>query len=259
MFCVSKSLQILVLLFHQRFNDMSEIDPKILITGTGRGLGKFLLKQFSTAHTITRKDNPKDYIELYDVIIHCAANVTHLTWEDDIPYSYYHDNVFLTKQVVSIPHKRFVHISSIAAVPSAHKVNEHTTSPYGITKRISESIVKEHATDYLIIRPTGLLGKEMKANTFQKILRGESIALTADSIMNYVLYDDVLDLINSNIRDVVTLSANGSITMQEVAQLVEKDIKFGTIHFNIYADIFEPILKNSSAQNILKYIKKYEK
>ena len=224
---------------------------KILITGTGRGLGKFLTNQFSKVDTLTRDNNPYEFKHtMYDLIIHCAASVTHLTWKDNIPYSFYNDNIFLTKDLVKIPHKRFVHISSI---------DQQKTSPYGITKRISESIIKESAVDYQIIRPTGLLGKEMKKNTFQKILHGEPIALTSDSIMNYVLYDDILDIINSNKRGIITVSSNGSITMQQVADIVGHDIVFGDIYFDIKADSFKPILKNSSSDNIIKYIEKYEK
>ena len=104
---------------------------KILITGTGRGLGKFLTNQFSKVDTLTRDNNPYEFKHtMYDLIIHCAASVTHLTWKDNIPYSFYNDNIFLTKDLVKIPHKRFVHISSI---------DQQKTSPYGITKRISES------------------------------------------------------------------------------------------------------------------------
>ena len=99
----------------------------------------------------------------------------------------------------------------------------------------------------------------MKKNTFQKILHGEPIALTSDSIMNYVLYDDILDIINSNKRGIITVSSNGSITMQQVADIVGHDIEFGDIYFDINADSFKPILKNSSSDNIIKYIEKYEK
>jgi len=224
---------------------------KILITGTNRGLGKFLHKQFPNADTLTRDNHINEFKDKkYDLIIHCAASVTHLTWQDEIPYSFYYDNVFLTKKLVGIPHKKFVYISSI---------DQQKISPYGITKKISESIVKENANDYQIIRPTGLLGKEMKKNTFQKILHNETIALTSNSIMNYVLYDDVLDVINSKDSGIIILSANGSVTMKEVADIFNNDIKFGDIYFDINADSYDSILKNSSIDNINKYMDKYEK
>ena len=247
------------------------MEPKILITGTGRGLGKFLYNQYKNSNIIveslTRNTPIQEFItklygtlnQSYDIIIHCAANVSHATWEDDLDYSYYYDNILLTKDILTIPHKRFVYISSIAASPGSHTVDKHKTSPYGVSKRISESIVKQFANNYQIIRPTGLLGKEMKTNTFQKILKGEDIVLTEDSIMNYVLYEDVLDIINCNKRGIITLSADGSITMKQVSELLEKNINFGNIHFDINSDIFDSPILNSSSQNIIKYIEKYEK
>ena len=47
--------------------------------------------------------------------------------------------------------------------------------------------------------------------------------------------------------------------MQQVADIVGHDIEFGDIYFDINADSFKPILKNSSSDNIIKYIEKYEK
>jgi nucleoside-diphosphate-sugar epimerase len=224
---------------------------KILITGTNRGLGKFLHKEFPDADTLTRNNNVSEFLDnKYDLIIHCAASVTHLTWQDEIPYSFYYDNIFLTKKLVEISHNKFVYISSI---------DQQKTSPYGISKKISEAIVKENANNYQIIRPTGLIGKEMKKNTFQKILHDEPIALTADSVMNYVLYDDVLDVINNKDNGVITLSANGSVTMKEVADIFGNDIKFGDIYFDINSDSIDSIMKKSSIDNINEYIDKYEK
>ncbi len=223
---------------------------KILITGTNRGLGKFFSHQLPNSDTLTRKDSIKNYKGVYDLIIHCAANVTHLTWDDKIPYSFYYDNIFLTKELLHIPHKKFIYISSI---------DQQKISPYGISKKISEAIVKNHSKNYLIIRPTGLLGKEMKKNTFQKIIHGEPIALTQDSIMNYVLYDDVLEIALSDKQGVITLCADGEVTMKEVADLVFKNIEYGSIYFDIESYKFKPTLKYSSKENIIRYLEKYEK
>jgi nucleoside-diphosphate-sugar epimerase len=240
---------------------MNKIEPKVLVTGTNRGLGKFISNSFSKevgVFKFTRKDNLEDYIKMlfgtlnqsYDLIIHCAASVSHYKWDDDIPYSFYNDNIFLTKKLLSIPHKKFIYISSI---------DQQKTSPYGISKKISEALVKEHSKNHLIIRPTGLLGKEMKKNTFQKIIHGESIVLTPNSIMNYVLYDDVLEMALSDKQGVVTLCADGGITMKEVAELVSKNIEYGSIYFDIESHKFKPTLKYSSKENIIRYLEKYEK
>ena len=93
----------------------------------------------------------------------------------------FEDNVFLTRDLANIPHNKFVLISSI---------DQSKNSPYGVSKKISEIVVKKICSNYLIIRPSALLGKEMRKNTFQKIIHNEDIVLTPESVMNYVLYQD---------------------------------------------------------------------
>tara|TARA_R110002020_G_scaffold447739_4_gene660158 strand:- start:66 stop:779 length:714 start_codon:yes stop_codon:yes gene_type:complete len=231
---------------------MSKIEPKILITGTNRGLGKFLSEKFDNVYKFTRKDNPEQMKDMligtlnqsYDMIIHCAANVSHYDW-DNVPSNFFDDNIKLTSDLVKIPHKKFVYISSI---------DQKKTSPYGISKRISECIVKDVCDNHLIIRPSGLLGNEMKENTFKRILKNKSIALTGDSVMNYILYDDVLDLINKEKFGIITLCANDDITMSDLVKTLDKDIEFGNINFKIESIKSDYDTKKTSKDNILKFV-----
>ena len=100
---------------------------RVLITGTNSGLGKWLSKQFQDCDTLTRDTRISDLQDEYDLIIHCAAKVIHNDW-DDVGMDLFEDNVFLTRDLARIPHKKFVYLSSI---------DEAKDSPYGVTKRIS--------------------------------------------------------------------------------------------------------------------------
>jgi len=133
-----------------------------LITGTNGGLGKWLSMQFPNCDKLTRKNSPAEFNgNEYDLIIHCAASVQHCGWSG-VNISLFEDNVFLTKEVVKIPHKKFILISSI---------DESKNSPYGISKRISEVIVRDSCSNYLVLRPSSLVGDGMRKNTFQKMLQ----------------------------------------------------------------------------------------
>ena len=228
----------------------------ILITGANGGLGSFLAKKFPNSIKLTRENNVSTILKSgvnFDLIIHCAASISHAGW-DTVNYQYFDDNILLTREVMNIPHKKFVHISSI---------DVKRDSIYGISKRISERIVLSLSKDSLVIRPTGLIGNEMKTNTFKKIHLGMPIALTSNSLMNYVTYDDIFNLINSNVNGVITLSASSNISMMEVAEVLSQNIEYGDIHYDI--DINEEDLKlrngydliKTSEDNILNYIAKY--
>ena len=157
------------------------------------------------------------------MIIHCAGNVEHSDWSN-VELGLFEDNVFLTRDLISIPHKKFVYISSI---------DEAKNSPYGVTKRISEIIVKELCSEYLILRPSALLGKEMKRNTFQKIVSGENIALTKDTVMNYILYEDILKSVEDGYTGTKVLRSNSDITIEEVVNIFDKKLEFGDIHYEV--------------------------
>ena len=209
----------------------------ILLTGASSGLGKFLSKNLSNIELFTRKNNAQDILDSgkeYETIIHCAASISHASWED-VTYKYFDDNTILTRQLVTIPHKKFIHISSI---------DIKRDSIYGIAKRISERIVDSYSENTLIIRPSGLIGNEMKMNTFKKIQAGQPIALTASSTMNYVNYSTILDLILSDYFGLVTVTASKNISMREIAELFNKDIQYGDIHYEM--DISDKDLESRS-------------
>ena len=207
---------------------------KTLVTGAKSGLGKYLSEQIKS-DTLNRSDELPDIGEEYDLIIHCANNGNHHTW-GDVEYDFYRDNIFLTRDIARIPHKKFIHIST-------YDIEEDT--PYAAAKRISETIVSTIARDYLIIRPSSLLGKDMKENTFTKILHGEPVYLTEDSVMNYITHKDVLDVIEAEYPydGIVYLCSNENITLAEIADLVGKKIEFGDYNTN-----------KTSKDNVTKFI-----
>ena len=228
---------------------------KVLITGTKSGLGKWLSKQFKNCDEFIRGSNISNFIKKemgfsiprYDLIIHCAGCVQHSNW-DNVGLDLFEDNVFLTRDLTRIPHEKFVFISSI---------DEAKDTPYGVTKRLSEIIVKQLCDDYLILRPSALLGKEMKKNTFQKIVNGEDIALTKNTVMNYILYEDILDAINSNQKGIKVLRSNGNITIGEVVDIFEKKLKFGEIHYEVEYIKSDIDTNKTSKENIRIYKEKY--
>ena len=235
---------------------------KVLVTGTSSGLGKWLKKQFSDCDEFKRGDNLFDFPEKdfspcggaysykpYDLIIHCAAVVSHCDWSN-VEANLFEDNVFLTRELTKIPHKKFVFISSI---------DEAKDSPYGVTKRISELIVRNLCDDYLILRPSALLGKEMKKNTFQKIVSGEDVALTPNTIMNYISYEDVLNAIKSEISGTKVLRSNADISIKEVVDIFDKDLKYGDIHYEVEYVKSDIDTKKTSKDNIILYKDKYVK
>ena len=130
---------------------------KILVTGANSGLGKFIASQID-CDTLTRSNSHsflgQVQVPSYDVIIHCAFNS-----KKDVKnyYDIVQDNIFLTKDLCQISHKKFVFLSSV-------DVYEEENNLYKTSKLMSESIVKNLATKPLILRCSAILGKTMRKN-----------------------------------------------------------------------------------------------
>ena len=120
-------------------------------------------------------------------------------------------------------------------------------------------IVRNLCDDYLILRPSALLGKEMKKNTFQKIVGGEDVALTPNTIMNYISYEDVLNAIKSEISGTKVLRSNADISIKEVVDIFDKDLKYGDIHYEVEYVKSDIDTEKTSKDNIILYKEKYVK
>ena len=230
-----------------------------LITGTKSGLGKYLSENIDNVDTLNRDD---DYEKIstvrYNLIIHCANNNDNYTWGDtegDFSrtnlYQFYKDNIFFTRDVANIKHDKFIHIST-------YDIEEDT--PYSAAKRISETIVSTISRNYLIIRPSSLLGKSMKENTFTKILDGKPVYLTEDSIMNYISHEDVLKVIEAEYPydGIVYLCSNENITLGEIADLFGKKIEFGDYKCQQKSTFTDYNTGKDSLDNVVKFITNYE-
>ena len=98
------------------------MDRRILVTGTGSGLGATPYDGFGDM-ALTRADNPAKFWEhsVYDAIVHCAIDLAEGV--DDAVSK----NVSLLKDVCRIPHRLFVYISSVDVYPNADRALRKTT------------------------------------------------------------------------------------------------------------------------------------
>lgn len=139
---------------------------KILITGYKGYIGQHLCKMLSTNTDIEiigidKLDNVVDIlynvpnIEV-DTVIHLAALVK-VGESVEKPTMYYNTNINGTNNVLSkIKYKHFIFASTGAA--------ENPTSPYGLSKKACEDIIKEYSsvnkTDYTIFRFYNVIGSD---------------------------------------------------------------------------------------------------
>jgi len=222
---------------------------EILTTGVSSGLGRYVYESlggigFTRNSSIHERDRIKKTGA--DIIIHCAVNSRRGIYSDSLN-QYLEDNVFLTRELVSIPHKKFIFISSMDVYPKDNLPHsedeiieaESVSGLYGITKLMSESIVRSYSKDHLILRGSAFLGKYSRKNSLIKMIEDEECVLTlsGDSIFNYVLHSDISDFIrfsiDSGIKGIYNLTSSENITLFDVGDILGKKVTFGNYKYNV--------------------------
>lgn len=213
-----------------------------LITGSSSGLGKYFHDQLGGSAFYRDDTN----VEETEILIHCAFNRARGINSKNL-YQYLFDNVFLTKKLAKISHKKFIYISSVDVYPKnnkKHSENEvidinQISGVYAITKVMSESLIQNLCPNFLILRCSALLGRDSRENSLIKIIKEENptLTLSAKSVFNFILHKDVLEFvkiaIEKNLQGVYNLSSSKNITLFQIAELLGKKVSFGTYIYNV--------------------------
>ena len=243
---------------------------RIIVSGNKSGLGRYLFESLG-AIGLDRNTSFEKREDLKkkgaDIIIHCAFNYSREVSSQSL-FPYFKDNVLLTKELAMIPHKKFIFISSVDVYPKnreIHKENEiigldSIEGIYGITKLISESIVRNYCKNHLILRGTAFLGKYSRKNSLIKIIKEKnpSLTLSPKSDFNYVLYSDVADFlktaIKKDLKGIYNLASSENITLTGIARTFKKKVKFGKYQYSagkINNKIFYKKMKSQTKKKIL--------
>jgi nucleoside-diphosphate-sugar epimerase len=216
----------------------------ILVTGAGSGLGNYLCNRFQCQGFLrnTSIDQMMDNAAQrpFKAIIHSAFNPRQDINSANLQ-SYLNDTILLTKKILQIPHEYFIFISSGDVYPKNDEIHyedeeiqiKDVDSIYGVTKLMSESLVQEDAKNFLILRPTVLLGQNIRKNSLIRILTeaGANLTLSEQSTFNYVLHSDIGELIekalSQHLRGIYNIAASTNISLGEIAETFKRPIRFG--------------------------------
>lgn len=247
----------------------------ILVTGTSSGVGRYIHEQLG-GQGFTRQSG--NIVELkkqsFELIIHCACNsmFTRLVTNENLG-QYYYDNTLLTQELLQIPHRYFVFFSTVDVYPLGHELHledevihaDLFRNIYATTKIISEAVVQAQARNFLILRPTTLVGLYMRKNNLIKLLEDSHPSLTLDerSVYNLILYSDILRFILLAIAKketgIFNLASSNNVTLARIAKVAGKNAVFGAYHYEVGNIVNQKAARiqprfNKSSEDILNEI-----
>ena len=245
---------------------------RILVSGTKSGLGASLLNWLGT-DSLTRTDNPADLWgrPAYDAIVHCAID---LTRDNSNAIT---KNVALLHDVMRIPHRLFVQISSVDVYSNTkgkrREIDELGAIPedasYRAVKLACELALRNTNKPNLVLRPTALLGKTTRPNSLIKMMHNPNCRLTLSpkSIFNYVRHRQISEFIKVAIRNghvgIYNVASTGNLRLDEIAAIVGARPEYGHYKYevgdvdNTKAKAIFPDLSMTSAQTIAAFTKEF--
>ena len=245
----------------------------ILVTGTTKGLGKFLSRELDS-ECFGRDSKIEDFQkkrEPYDAIIHCAFERAGRKVTNENLYSYLNSSLQLTKNILSIPHKQFFYCSTVDVYPLDDKKNwaeedvivlDTFHNLYGFIKLCCESVVLAEARNPVIMRLAAMLGKDIQPNGLMKALLKltDRVGLSKESTFNYILHKDVLAFIKKAMAEAQSgcfnLVANENITFGNIIDKIESNIQCGDFTYltgnisNSKIKLSAPEFAKTSEENI---------
>jgi nucleoside-diphosphate-sugar epimerase len=248
----------------------------ILVTGARSGLGHAVHRALGGIAFVrgTAIDDPAIQAAApFDAIVHCAVNAAKYV-SMSTAYDYMDDNFLLTQKLVHIPHRKFIFVSTLAVYPpTGRAVSEEEdvdlmplTGPYAFSKLFSDLYVQKHANDPLILRTTTLLGPAIRPSTVLRVLtqRDCRLFLAAHSRYNFVLHDDIVDLMvramDEGICGAFNIGSEGLVVLSDIVDRLGLSATYGDYHYDIgpvdvrRAGAVHPAFARPSWQTLNRYI-----
>ena len=141
------------------------------------------------------RDNYGEYRgKRFDVLVNANGNSRRF-WANENPLADFEaSTVSVMKSLSDFKFGKYIYISSpdVYANPGSPATTREDApgdmralSPYGFHKRLSEELVQHYAKDFLILRPSAILGTQLAKGMVHDVLQGNELFVTLDSKLQF--------------------------------------------------------------------------
>src|SRR3989344_2560445 len=171
---------------------------KIGILGGNGLVGSDLTKYFSSQHQVTpiaRESYSRNKKEKFDIFVNANGNSKRFWALKNIFPDFEASTISVYKSIFDFQFKKYIYISSVDVYPNpsspnttkeTSKINISKQNSYGFHKYLSEQIVKKHLSDWIILRPSSILGINLKKGPLLDALNNNLLYITPDSKLQYI-------------------------------------------------------------------------
>lgn len=169
--------------------------------------------------------------ESYDLLINCNGNSSKRLADKD-PAADFQMNVGTTLDfLLNFKYDKYVHVSTCEVYNDRSRpestredaaIDPFALSNYGFSKYVAEQVVKKYADKWLILRLSGMVGKNMKKGPAYDITTLHKLFISEKSIYQFINTADVAAMAKKLIEkgrwgEAYNIVGKGSIELSEVA------------------------------------------
>lgn len=216
---------------------------RIAIIGSSGMLGSDLVKYLSPIFRVTpiNRENYNTYIgSFFDIVINANGNSKRF-WANQHPLEdFIKSTVSVYKTIFDFIYQEYIYLSSSdvyenhgdpRSAHEKHVINADRLSFYGLHKLFSEILVRKHVKNYLILRSSMILGKNLKKGPFYDILHKQPLFIAKNSQLQLITTEEVANiihflLINNISKEVFNVGGLGTFSFTDVQKYFNTQISF---------------------------------
>lgn len=205
----------------------------------GADLYTILSKQFLVT-PITKENYKKNIGTSFNVVINANGNSKRF-WANQHPledFTLSTESVY--KSIFDFSSNLYIYISSSdvyenhsSPLTTKEKKNIETTqlSSYGLHKYFSELLVKKYATNFIILRCSLMLGKQLRKGPIFDILQKNPLFITKDSNLQMITAEEVGNAITILLKMKITnetfnIGGKGVVSFKNIEKIVRIPVTF---------------------------------
>jgi nucleoside-diphosphate-sugar epimerase len=204
-------------------------------------LGSDLVKNLDQHFVITPifKENYSKYVSTkFDIVINANGNSRRF-WANQNPKDdFIASTDSVHKSIFDFPCNLYIYISS-PDVYADHGELKHTRedygidstklSPYGFHKYLGELIVRKYSDKFLILRPSMILGANLKKGPFYDIINNKSVFIKLDTRLQLITTSAISDIIKTLLKcsitnEVINVGGIGAFSFKNIHKYFDKKI-----------------------------------
>lgn len=242
----------------------------------GSDLFLYLKSNFDTVTAIDKKSYDLYRGHTFDVVINANGNSNKLWANEHILKDFTASTISVYQSLFDFPCKTYIYISSADVYENhtdkkftkeSENIDPENLTSYGFHKYLSECIVKNNVTDFIILRCPMMLGTKLKKGPIYDILNNSSLFISKESAFQMITTKELAQIIDTllvknSTKEVFNVGGIGTVLFSEITKYIEKEINFpkdGKTHtYEMNVSKLQKIYNlKTSAQYLKSFLKNY--